>query len=187
MVQGRDCNNLKEILRNERKQAQQVKKEEKEKERVLQIIRERKIKLATSGKGDLKSFSDLEPNFPEITLRPVHTDDNDRLVWPVLFLYPEYRITDFVQEFHEDVTFDSMLEEMFSESPGWDEDRKYVPGRLSIYYQDPNGKPQRVPTTSTLGEVLTNPKYVIQAGTPGFSILVADSKEEAQFIKDCLS
>lgn len=149
-------NKQKESLRNERKRAQQEMKDEKDKAKVLQLIKQRNIILANTGKGDPLSFSQLEPNFPEITLQSVHADSNGRLIWPVLFLYPEYKITDFVQEFHEDVTFESMLEEMFSESPGWDEQGKYKPGKLSIYYQDKNEKPCQVAVTSTLGEVLSN-------------------------------
>ena len=34
----------------------------------------------------------------------VHVDDKGSLVWPVMFLYPEYQVTDFIQEFHEDET-----------------------------------------------------------------------------------
>ena len=31
----------------------------------------------------------------------VHLDNEGTLVWPVLFLYPEYGLTDFVSAFHE--------------------------------------------------------------------------------------
>lgn len=37
------------------------------------------------------------------SVQPVHLVEN-RLVWPVTFLYPEYQTSDFIQEFHEDST-----------------------------------------------------------------------------------
>lgn len=49
----------------------------------------------------VSSLRDIETHFPEAIHRPVHLVDG-RLVWPVIFLYPEYETTDFVQEFHED-------------------------------------------------------------------------------------
>lgn len=36
-------------------------------------------------------------------IQPVHLVEN-RLVWPVVFLYPEYKTSDMIQEFYEDST-----------------------------------------------------------------------------------
>lgn len=35
----------------------------------------------------------------------VHFNEENILVWPVLFTYPEYNTTDFVQEFSENTKF----------------------------------------------------------------------------------
>ena len=43
-------------------------------------------------------------------------NDDGVLNWPVMFVYPEYGQTDFIQAFAEDVTLGSMLTEMFQES-----------------------------------------------------------------------
>ena len=32
----------------------------------------------------------------------VHLDNEGCLIWPVMFLYPEYKVTDLIEEFHED-------------------------------------------------------------------------------------
>lgn len=47
-------------------------------------------------------LSDLEPQFPDAVRSRVHMDENGKLVWPVIFMYPEYKLTDFIQAFHED-------------------------------------------------------------------------------------
>jgi hypothetical protein len=49
-------------------------------------------------------MSALEPCSPMVAQGRVHLDDSGSLVWPVMFLYPEYQVTDLVQEFHEDNT-----------------------------------------------------------------------------------
>ena len=49
-------------------------------------------------------MSALESNSPMVAQGRVHLDDKGSLVWPVMFLYPEYQVTDFIQEFREDET-----------------------------------------------------------------------------------
>lgn len=41
----------------------------------------------------------FDPKVPGL-IKPVHLVE-DFLVWPVVFLYPEYRTSDMIQEFHE--------------------------------------------------------------------------------------
>lgn len=52
--------------------------------------------------GTIKDLAVLDPNVPGL-MQPVHLVEN-RLVWPVTFLYPEHQTSDFVQEFYEDST-----------------------------------------------------------------------------------
>lgn len=35
----------------------------------------------------------------------VHLDAQNKLIWPVLILYPETKQTDFIQNFHEDTLY----------------------------------------------------------------------------------
>lgn len=35
----------------------------------------------------------------------VHLDTQNKLIWPVLILYPETKQTDFIQNFHEDTLY----------------------------------------------------------------------------------
>lgn len=50
------------------------------------------------------SMAALEPSSPMVAQGRVHLDEKGSLVWPVMFLYPEYQVTDLVQEFCEDDT-----------------------------------------------------------------------------------
>lgn len=52
---------------------------------------------------DLK---DLEPQIPQIAQNRVHLDAQNKLIWPVMILYPETQQTDFIQNFHEDTLYD---------------------------------------------------------------------------------
>ena len=58
------------------------------------------------------------------------------LVWPVMFVYPEYGQTDFVQQFPEDVTLGTMLIELFTEKPQWDHENKYQPENMTVWIEN---------------------------------------------------
>lgn len=48
---------------------------------------------------------DLEPILPQLQGHRVHFDEGrKRLIWPVVFMYPEFKIMDCLQEFAEDET-----------------------------------------------------------------------------------
>ena len=87
-----------------RKQQVKERKSEKQEEKVLQVILSRKIKLdSMKGKG-IVELKDLEPQVPQIAQNVVHLAENEKLIWPVMILYPEVFQTDFIQNFHEDST-----------------------------------------------------------------------------------
>merc|ERR1711902_233659 len=71
----------------------------------------------------------------------IDPDENkSTLVWPVLFMYPEYGETDLIEEFEESgQTFSDHLQAMFGhgiERPNWDISNKYHPEKLKIYFED---------------------------------------------------
>lgn len=71
-------------------------------------LRIRGITIGNKGKATnyqtTLDLSSLEPCHPAATGKRVHLNGSS-LIWPVLFLYPEYGETDFIQEFHEDTWF----------------------------------------------------------------------------------
>ncbi|XP_067014869.2 DNA polymerase interacting tetratricopeptide repeat-containing, protein of 47 kDa [Anabrus simplex] len=169
--------------RNARKEAAAQQKLSAEEKKLLQAIEERGIRIHRSSKGSALALSDLEPHSPYNVHSRVHMMDG-RLVWPVVFLYPEYQTTDFIQECHEDSTFESHLEAMFETRPEWDKEDKYKPSNLRVYFEDKlSTKLCAVPAASTIGEALADKRYTVFGGTPAFIVLVADSEIERRFLE----
>uniref|UniRef100_A0A0A9YWE0 Tetratricopeptide repeat protein 4 n=8 Tax=Lygus hesperus TaxID=30085 RepID=A0A0A9YWE0_LYGHE len=112
----------------------------------------------------------------------VHLEDG-KLVWPVVLLYPEYSMTEVIQNFHEDSTFQEQLGEVFAERPEWDVERKYNLNSIRIYYED-DSKPHEVKLKSTLKSVICRKTYVVEAATPAFIIFAKDSDAERRFLNE---
>lgn len=96
------------LRRDKRKQEREEKKLDKEDEKLLETISQRGISLELNDKQKLE-LKDLEPQVPQIAQSRVHFDEKDKLVWPVMILYPETQQTDFIQNFHEDTLYVSFL------------------------------------------------------------------------------
>jgi len=77
----------------------------KEDERLLEIILKKDINLELVNDKQKLDLRDLEPQVPQIAQSRVHFDGNDKLIWPVMILYPETQQTDFIQNFHEDTMY----------------------------------------------------------------------------------
>jgi hypothetical protein len=77
-------------------------------------------------------------------------DVEQTLIFPVVFLYPEYGQTDYIQEFPETTTYGQEFDDisyalnivrsrlfeqismMFSSLPPWDDERKYTLDRIHV-------------------------------------------------------
>lgn len=181
----------KELDRDERRRAAAEKKERAEKSRVLEAIEKRGIKVKRSAEGvaeDLE-LSDLEPTHPAALRKRVHFNEQGNLAWPVLFLYPEHGETDFIEEFLEEDVFADHLNAMFGpESPPapWDLDCKYRPGVLRLYFEDRDQNLVQVDSGKSLLSVLSDSKYIVTGGTPGFIVVVDNSDFHREFVKKYL-
>lgn len=130
----------------------------------------------------------------------VHLDmeTNQALLWPVLFLYPEYKETDLIADFHEDQCIGDHIEAMFGpEVPSavWDLENKYCSSDLVVYFLSSNGdvgaraatenppKLYKVGREMTLREVLAHPDFVVFDGLPTFSVVVKGSPFNKKFKK----
>ena len=136
--------------RNARKAEIKIKKEELNVRKLVEALQSRGIRAGIKGKiidNESLTFdlSTIEPCHPAALGKRVHLVD-DFLIWPVLFLYPEFGETDFIQEFHEESTYSMQfsvtivnvyltdstysflehLETMFSEQPPWDSKGNYT-------------------------------------------------------------
>lgn len=74
----------------------------KEEEELLNVIKSKGVSLELIDGRKNPELKDLEPQVPQIAQSRVHLDGKDKLVWPVIVLYPETCQTDFIQNFHED-------------------------------------------------------------------------------------
>lgn len=159
-------------------------KERNQNEALLQAIKARNIRLVSEaatededfpseGLGELllDGLSSENPHGARLSV-----DDQGRLSWPVLFLYPEYAQSDFISAFHEDSRFIDHLMVMFGEVPSWDLEQKYCPDNLEVYFEDEDrAELYRVPPKSTLLQVLQHPRYFVKALTPAFLVCVGSS------------
>ncbi|KAK4878437.1 hypothetical protein RN001_010943 [Aquatica leii] len=166
----------KELERNARKQKKVD--EEKTTKEVALLGR-----ILNSGINlDSAKLENLKPQVPELADHMVHLNE-DKLVWPVIFTYPEYRVMDFIQEFQDDDCFYMHLERIFEVAADWDIDKKYVVKDVQVYFEGRDNQIYPVHADQTLGAVLMNRGYVLKAGTPSFIIFVRNSVAESSFLK----
>lgn len=176
-------NKAKEIERDERRRAATEKRKEEEEAAVLAAVRERRVQV--DGRGDVLSMEALEPLHPAAVQRRVRLASAGELVWPVLFLYPEFGETDFVEEFKETELFSQHLEAMFdpdTERPGWDQGGRYSPASVDVFFEDREQQLVRLSQDCSLATAVTRKGFVLKGGTPAFIVLVRDCKFTTDFL-----
>ncbi|XP_045111534.1 tetratricopeptide repeat protein 4-like [Portunus trituberculatus] len=177
------------IERDNRRKSQEILKKKNEEQSVVNVIKNRGIKLGTSHlKGSSSiTLEDLETHHPAAHGSRVHLNSCAELVWPVMLLYPEYQESDFIQEFTESDFFSDHLEVIFGEGAPpapWDTEQKYQYQNLKIFFEDKEKeKLYSVDSSWTLSQALSDPRYCVMAGTPSFIIVVNGSR----FMKEFLS
>ena len=169
-----NCAKTKKVQeRNERKMALMKLKEDKKKQQLKDAVKSRNINIKWTPQED--NSDDENDHFDASIskgLKKVYLDDNDVLVWPVLFLYPEFETTDFIETYHENVPFLDVLQNIFEEFAQWDVNHHYQASELVLFYENSDAKVlYEVPLYRTLGEVLSHPSYTVQASTPNFFVL----------------
>jgi len=180
----------KEQQREERKRARQKASKLKAEIELVKKIQQSGVKLIIDNE-EIDEFDEKDEDSRESlingieTLQPnvkVHLNDEGVLNWPVMFVYPEYGQTDFIQEFAEDVTLGTMLTEMFQERPPWDEENKYKPERMTLWIE--HRKIQsifEVDINAPLHAALRMKNCYISGGCPNFIVTIRDSAFEKSF------
>ena len=197
---------VKEYERNARREIAQKKKQFKDDVKLLKTLQSRNVSLKgvqwktlDFSKEEIVSEvgETLYPKLPAASAikKRVHfsPDNGTTLVWPVLFMYPEYGETDLIEEFEETgQCFSDHLQAMFGhgiERPVWDIQNRYHPERLKIYFEDRITNPDKIALIAlkdanlTLGEVISDSKFEIINGLPTFIVLVDKSAYESVMIK----
>lgn len=149
----------KKIAEMEKRKAIKIEKQ-KEADHTKLLLELNKRKLNIVGKsGPIKELTIFDPRVPGL-VKPVHLI-GDFLVWPVVFLYPEYKTSDMIQEFNETTILYTHLVEIFAERPEWDVEGKYNADSVNVYFESINEyksgtKVTKIdPRTCTLFEALT--------------------------------
>ncbi|XP_075412784.1 tetratricopeptide repeat protein 4 [Tenrec ecaudatus] len=172
--------------RDARKATLKGKKEQDGNETLIQAIRARNIRLVSGAAGEDEDEDSASEGPGALFLDGSNTenpygarvslDEQGRLGWPVLFLYPEYAQSDFISSFHEDSRFIDHLTVMFAETPSWDLEQKYCPDNLQVYFEDEErAELYRVPPENTLLQTLQHARYSVKALTPAFLVCVGSS------------
>lgn len=173
--------------RDRRKEEAAERKERMEEEKLIAVIKSKGVQLSTmrtEKPGVSPSLlTDVETQNPSGA--KVHVTPDGTLNWPVLFMYPEHTMTDYIEAFNESQRFEQHIAMMFSaeyEHPQWDTDRKYTPDNLVVYFEDrENEVMYEVKKTSTLLDALQHKRYFVYGGTPCFILIVKGSKFENVF------
>ncbi|KAI1892003.1 hypothetical protein AGOR_G00149520 [Albula goreensis] len=188
--------------RDARKAKAKEKKERTEREALLGAIQERGVKLLQPEKPPKRS-SDSEDEdenrgvgsdmaglnldslgSQEVGGSSVFLDEHGTLHWPLLFLYPEHRQTDFISAFSESTCFMDHLAVMFGEElPPWDTDRKYHPQNLQLYFEDYKTEQlHQVDLNIPLLKILQHDRFFVKQGTPSVIVLVKGSAFSQEFL-----
>lgn len=153
--------------RNRRKQARAHEKYEEQKASVMKTILDRGIRVLNYDADD-KELTWLESHFPGAEGSIPHFDDGV-LHWPVLFFYPEYKITDIIKDCPEDVPLSLQVEKLFPAH--WDEDNQYSIETVNVYYLGYDRKLHIVDAKNNLSDLLAEKYFELSSGSPTFVIL----------------
>lgn len=174
--------------RDRRKEEQKERKEQLADIKLLEAIKSRGIQLATIKSGgdnrsDPLQLSSVETNNAHGTR--VQLKDNV-LYWPVMFLYPEFTESDYIQSFCENHRLIDHLSHMFgtdTEPPSWDKERTYTPDNINAYFEDrEKEKLYQVGKELTLLEVMKHERYKVYGGTPTFILIRRNTEFEKSFL-----
>ncbi|XP_060078173.1 tetratricopeptide repeat protein 4-like [Ylistrum balloti] len=180
---------LKKQERDKRKEDAKERKEQAEEMNLIKEIQSRGIQMAGLKLTDSKIHPSLLTNLelPNSGNAKVHIDTDNKLVWPVLFMYPEHQQTDYIEAFKEDDRFIDHIQNMFGphvEPAPWDTERKYIQENIQVYFEDKEKETlYDVDSSSTLHHVLSNERYTVQFGTPSFILLIKGSQCQCNFLK----
>ncbi|XP_049880114.1 DNA polymerase interacting tetratricopeptide repeat-containing, protein of 47 kDa [Pectinophora gossypiella] len=166
--------------RDLRKKERSDKKTAEQKEGVIKAIIERKIKISKCDDEEDIDLSKLEPSLPGAQDSIVYIKDGV-LFWPVLFLYPEYQLTDFIKSCPENVPLGSQLEQVFP-AP-WDEENKYNCAKVNVYFEGYDKMPHIIDPSRNLSDLLLLKYFELRAGTPAFYVLPRGSVIERRFLE----
>lgn len=164
-------------------------KQEKENDKinVFHALRANKIKI-----GKPLQEVPVDVNL-EITM-----DKYKKLHFPVLLLYDEFMVTDFIQDWEQDVTLRQALQPIFATQAPWDAEGDYTMQTIEVYFEadqtkclDLRDTPKKKSTkkyikcalNDKLIDVLSQPNYIVPQ-FPILKIISSDSDFKEAFLNE---
>ncbi|KAL0074646.1 hypothetical protein J3Q64DRAFT_1777678 [Phycomyces blakesleeanus] len=162
------------LIARQRAEEEKAQKEKESKEGLESALKARNIRIQVVDE-DVRKSANI-----------VYDASNDTLSWPVFFLYPEHKESDYIQSFNETNTFMDHLEVILEQPAPWDTTHTYTPDNVEVYFENNQGiKPSliKIGKKHTLGKILSLDQYVVQNGVPSFIILPKNSAFKDEFLQ----
>ncbi|KAI8639276.1 hypothetical protein BD408DRAFT_421687 [Parasitella parasitica] len=154
-----------------RQKEEREERERNNKQILENAFKERNIKIQVDDK-DAREKASIE-----------YDHETQTINWPVFFLYPEYKESDYIQSFNETNTFKDHLDVVFEQPAPWDANHQYTADNVEIFFEDSCGlKLIKIGKKLPLGKILSLDQYTIKNGVPSFIILCKGSPFREEFI-----
>ncbi|CAO3590867.1 unnamed protein product [Absidia cylindrospora] len=164
---------------------QAVAKRQREKEEREQKAREAKEQMDTAlERRNIRI--DVQDKAMRDAANIQYNADSDTMSWPVFFLYPEYKESDYIQQFDENNAFQDHLNVILEQPAPWDQHHAYTPDNVQVYFENNQGlHPSllKVGNKLPLAKILALKQYVITNGVPSFIILPKSGAFKDEFLE----
>ncbi|XP_054741289.1 DNA polymerase interacting tetratricopeptide repeat-containing, protein of 47 kDa isoform X1 [Anastrepha obliqua] len=173
-----------EIERDLRKEAAETKNRLGRLQRLFDALQLRSIKFDDQKKNMPITEELLHPKFLPLEDHPVHLDDdNETLIWPAAFSYPEFLFSDFQQELPENAMMEDCVNALFKEPLPCDKSNRYRSGNINVYYENRKvGCVHKVDLNKTINEILNEKGFFVTGGSLLFYIVPKNSRVEQEFV-----
>ncbi|KAI9251218.1 hypothetical protein BY458DRAFT_559494 [Sporodiniella umbellata] len=164
----------KNLLEEKKRQKEERERREREKKETLETaFKERNITIHVEDK-EVREKANIDYDYETNTIN-----------WPVFFLYPEHKESDYIQSFNETHTFQDHLEIMFEQPAPWDTRREYTTNSVEVFFEDIRGlspKLIKIGKKHSLGKILSLEQYVVKNGVPSFIVIPKNSPFKQEFL-----
>merc|ERR1740124_1386764 len=142
---------------------------------------EEKLKKEIKSRG--LSWADDEFNTSMYDYEQRVWKQDGQIHFPVMFIYPQVKQSDFIKAFSEEHAFIQHLFVMFEKHPAWDTAKEYKSSDLEVYYFNKTKKLKKIDTNKPLKKVLQRDDYDIP-NIPVFFVLPGSNSYRNQFFKE---